>query len=49
VTVWDAGALARKRAAGAQTFEVPPKSFSRFALICGRDAGVPANHLTVGT
>src|SRR6188474_1249068 len=36
---------ARKRAAGARSFIRGSQSFSRFALICGRDARDPANRL----
>jgi hypothetical protein len=38
VIVWDRGRPARKRAAGAQSFRSGSQFFSRFALICGRDA-----------
>ena len=39
---WDRGRPARKRATGAQPFKVAVNSFSRFALICGRDARGPS-------
>jgi len=35
---WDRGRPARKRAKGAQSFRRASNSFSRLALICGRDA-----------
>jgi hypothetical protein len=44
---WDRGRPARKRAAGAQSFKNQlPIHFSRFALICGRAARGPSNHLS---
>jgi len=46
VNCWDRGRPARKRAAGAQSFRKwLAISFSRFALICGRDARGPSNSL----
>ena len=44
---WDRGRPARKRAEGAQSFKIALNLFSRFALICGRDARGPSNTLKV--
>ena len=43
---WDRGGPARKRAAGAKVLDIAIRiTFSPFALICGRHARGPSNHL----
>src|SRR6185295_19219480 len=45
VSCWDRGRPARKHAKGAQPWEAAHNPFSRFALICGRDARGPSKSL----